>query len=718
MSNTVAGEFGGTAPFGEAGRPPQRVRDFCDQIASGAPADVLPALMQLAQTMGARDMSIATPIAGALESPAVDLTGGVVGIWERSVAGGETCFVRRSDMKSEWSFWADVARIPPKGSRWRVALIGESVARGYLFDPVHSPARVLQTLLDAALGADAAEVIDLARSNLGYDVRELAIAALQLEPDVVVVFAGNNWRLQHVPTPHDLLGNNPGPPEMSASAARMFAEQAIRRTGQRVVGDVSAACRQRGIPLVWVIPEFNLGDWRDPFSAPPITDHARLREWHDLQQRSHQALIGSRDAEAEMLASRMVDLDEGLSPAGLYVLADARIRAGDIGTAREYLERAKDAAIWETRLHRVPRPYSVMQRMLRQEVSTLMDAVVDVPALLHEHLAGDIPDRRLFVDYCHLTSAGMDVVMRQVAKRVLPFCPDHHSRTEAEAAPTASTMPAAYVEAEASLLAAIYNAHLGQAPGIIRYLAERALTQSAHIAPVMQEIIQGQMRPHAPLLLSTAGARIQALTSPLIHHYLFRGGLQLLDEVLVSSFIEALAHSGIDAEPDIRRLQVEVHSVAHRPVDLLDPYFASSAGHPVLGGDTVFGFDHGLSSYHRAYCPTSSFVFIGTSGVPVRLFLTCRMRSESSEEGVSISVNDQSTAHLLPTPHLSSWDIFVDGDGIRDGINHVRIRWPYPLESELARGRRATQALAENRLPELRLTFGEVHALRAFRADE
>ena len=40
---------------------------------------------------------------------------------------------------------------------------------------------------------DKVEVIDLARTNLGYEVRELALAALQLEPDIAIVFAGNNW---------------------------------------------------------------------------------------------------------------------------------------------------------------------------------------------------------------------------------------------------------------------------------------------------------------------------------------------------------------------------------------------------------------------------------------------------------------------------------------------------------------------------------------------
>jgi len=75
----------------------------------------------------------------------------------------------------------------------RVLLIGESVARGYLYDPEFTPALALEKIVEPHFGDDGIEVIDLARTNLGYKVRELAIAALPLEPDMAIIFAGNNW---------------------------------------------------------------------------------------------------------------------------------------------------------------------------------------------------------------------------------------------------------------------------------------------------------------------------------------------------------------------------------------------------------------------------------------------------------------------------------------------------------------------------------------------
>jgi hypothetical protein len=423
------------------------------------------------------------------------------------------------------------------------------------------------------------------------------------------------------------------------------------------------------------------------------------------------------DVDAELLAGRMVELDEGLNPAGLYVLADVRIRAGDVASAREYLERAKDAAIWETRLHRVPRPYTVTQRLLRRDCPAQFDAIVDVPALFRDHLSGGIPDRRLFVDYCHLSSTGMDLVMRQVVNRVLPFHPDVRKRTMAAAAAPHSTTPPDYVEAEAALLAAIYNAHLSQGPGIVLHYCERALAHSAHIGDVMLAFVEGQAHPRTPLILSEAGAKLLALTSPLFHHYVFRGSLQLLDEVLISSFIAALAEKGIDAESGIRRVQQEAHSVTHRPGNLLDPYFASSAGHAVLGADTVQGVEYGLRSYHRALQPNSRFVFIGTKGVSVRLSLTYRLRSAVPDTTkIRVSINKDVHGTLRPTTSIASSEIVIGGEFVRDGINELRIDWPFPTETREMNDRRAAIGLLENRLPELRLVFAEIHELQACRA--
>src|SRR5215216_1045769 len=116
-----------------------------------------------------------------------------VGIWEAKDEASGRSFVR-VDTGEPWHLWANVQEIPAKGLSRRVVLIGESVARGYLYHPHFTPALALQKMMDAACGPAEIEVVDLARSDLVHEqLRELIPQALHLEPDALVIFAGNNW---------------------------------------------------------------------------------------------------------------------------------------------------------------------------------------------------------------------------------------------------------------------------------------------------------------------------------------------------------------------------------------------------------------------------------------------------------------------------------------------------------------------------------------------
>ena len=118
-----------------------------------------------------------------------------VGIWKRKSGDKEAPRVRLPDRRDEWFYWADKERIEPKRCKWRVALLGESVARGYLYDPHFNPASALEEMLKSQLAAGKIDIVDLAKSN--QTLQELKVIVgqcLALRPDIIVIFAGNNWR--------------------------------------------------------------------------------------------------------------------------------------------------------------------------------------------------------------------------------------------------------------------------------------------------------------------------------------------------------------------------------------------------------------------------------------------------------------------------------------------------------------------------------------------
>ncbi|MBN3820058.1 hypothetical protein G3N57_27210, partial [Paraburkholderia sp. Se-20369] len=184
-----------------------------------------------------------------------------VSIWEEDAATGD--FVRARKHVDLWRFCANVERIGKKQpGRKRVVLLGESVARGFFFDPVYSPAKVLQAQLSH--DAQAVELVDLAQSNCDpWWLSKTAASTPLLEPDAVVIFAGNNWRvgslantsLESFVLDGELIAEEHGFSTLldrQLERLEAFATQVVTQLASLV---------SKGIPVVFVIPEINVADW-------------------------------------------------------------------------------------------------------------------------------------------------------------------------------------------------------------------------------------------------------------------------------------------------------------------------------------------------------------------------------------------------------------------------------------------------------------------------
>src|SRR5690349_10016389 len=178
-----------------------------------------------------------------------------VGTWEATNEGTECSFVR-VDTGDPTHLWANVQKIPPKDSRRRVVLVGESVARGYLYDPYFTPAKALQKMMDAACGPDKIEVVDLARTDLIHEqLQELIVQALHLQPDALIIFAGSNWggvgwsneRLFDVPSRLRETGSWRGVKELC--------ESVLMAKSRQTLSLLEGIIQERRIPVVFMLPE-------------------------------------------------------------------------------------------------------------------------------------------------------------------------------------------------------------------------------------------------------------------------------------------------------------------------------------------------------------------------------------------------------------------------------------------------------------------------------
>lgn len=643
-----------------------------------------------------------------------------VGIWEKKTESGQTYFVRSKHKLDEWNYWANIGRIEPKGAKRRVLLIGESVARGYLYDPQFTCAMALEKILQSQAGSDGIEVIDLARTNLGLEVRDLAIDALQLEPDMVIIFSGNNWRCVFPPSAADIPKIDVALREQGMAATKQYVETMLRNEASRVVRDVGEAYKSRGIPLVWIIPEFNLGDWRDPLTnAPHLASGANL-EWINLWDEAQHACESGNFETAAALATKMVELDQKVNVSGLYILAKCSQQLGDMDAARLYLELARDAVIWDSSKSAAPRTYSVAQQVLREEAPKHNGLVIDMPKVLKEHLKGALPDRRLFLDYCHMTSEGIHVAMAAAASCVL-------KELYKKDVPWAGLMghalsPSGEVEAEAAFLAAIHSAHWWQPYDVVHSFCARALQYSRHIGQVMTCFIDLQNR-RTPMLMCRSAEQISGFGSPLIQHYLLRYNNQQLDRLLLDAIVMALQEAGIDGQAQLDGLRKQEYSVAGRDIDLLDYYHSSAALQPqevmwILPKRDAF-IPAERQHYYKAYGRESKFVFVGEAGCPVRLQLACRLHQQAiTEPKITLRVNAVNVGTVAIDREWSAWNITVPGKVLKDGLNDIGIEWPMPDFPGTAGYEDVAGDLMEGNKPEFFCIFGEIHTFVASNAQK
>ncbi|HEX3091964.1 MAG TPA: SGNH/GDSL hydrolase family protein, partial [Candidatus Angelobacter sp.] len=300
-------------------------------------------------------------------------------------------------------------------------LLGESVARGYFFDPYFNPAMVLQQMLRKAAQARDVDVVDLASIGmLQESLLEVAGAAVDLRPDAVVVLAGNNWwrtavnlNFIHFQEMAQILRSSGSWADVKAYQEGLLGAHALFG-----IETLCQLAREHKFHLIITLPEFNLLDWRTSADNPPMLTPAQTIEWRSLREEGERALARHDCDTAKICGLRMLHLDQGTTPEGDNLLGKAHSLAGNWIEARRHYEKARDSVIcWPH--PGSPRCYSVIQQTIRQEAAKGHFILVDLPQAFTEHWNSGLPDRRMFLDYCHFTVDAAHVAMAAVAEPLL-----------------------------------------------------------------------------------------------------------------------------------------------------------------------------------------------------------------------------------------------------------------------------------------------------------
>lgn len=643
------------------------------------------------------------PVTEEPEEPAASSGKLCVGIWEAQEESGGRSFVR-IDSKEPWHLWANVPKIPPKGLGRRVVLIGESVARGHLYDPHFTPALALQKMMDAACGPAEIEVVDLGRTDLVHEqLHELITQSLHLEPDALIIFAGNNWHPFVKASDGQLLdmsyafrrtGSWRGVKESCESFLIANTRQTLRLLGEIV--------HERGIPVVLVLPEFNLADWRTECVCPPLLNSEQTDEWLRAKGEAEQLLKGNDWEKAECLGERLMQLDQGTTTAGPNVLAAVSQKRGDHQAARKFLEIARDAMVcWPIR--EAPRCYSVIQQTIREGAAGHGVQLVDLPREFTKYPGGGIANRRLFLDYCHLTLEGIRISMALTAETLLPLLkyPTHSSQELARV----DMKVGANVNAVAHFLAAVYNGNWGQRIDLVRHHIRTALEYDRGIAYMMQLFLDLHIRP-VPSSVCRSFEQLGELPNmaAIIAFYSDSIRYKFLNPNLVTAVVDALEEIGIPTRSQIEHLIIKEHDIKKRTVNLANTFYST-------GSYSRFLVDS-RPEFYKATARNTTILLVCDKPELLNFSVTMKVPNVSGNQTISLRLNGSLVAEIAATDHWTTSTGSVPAKLIHHGLNQLKICWPMPVWSHEKQREHIADYLEAGELVDITPLFGLIQSFR------
>lgn len=641
-----------------------------------------------------------------------------IGVWKPQSRDGELTFVRPEPAGpgDPWPPQEALAAKPPAGAR-RICFLGESAAAGWFYAPHLTPALVLQRQLEAAAGGGTWDVVNLAKVDLSApELMALAGSVPQLHPDVVVVFAGNNWPHRYQPPP-------PGAPG-AAEAALAFrdggmaglarwSERQTERIAEEVLARLARLSAESGVPVVVVVPEVNLADF-DRTGPIAWLPGAGAAAWHAAAAEARGRLAERDLAGAEAAARRMIALDGGHAAASQRLLARALAGQGRMEEAAAACRAEVDARAWDNRPF-VPAATSAVRRVLRERGAALGMRVVDLAAVFAEHGGSPLPGRAYFLDYCHLTPQGMAVSMAAVASEALSLAGAGDApgwRAVLGRAGLPEVAPE--VEGRARFMAALYTRHWTAtdepSPAFDHWL-EAALAASDGAADTMLGYVATRCVPAAALLFSSEQQRLFSRLDRSERHI---WSAPHLDPEAVLAICSVLERHGRPARREVEDALVRHHAVRERAVDLLRPVYHWGLTDQPRPNSSL---RNNPPAFYPAWSPRSHFCLVAEGGRPLRLELTARLGTvEQPRDGeLQLLVNDEPVGRVRLDGAWRSHRLEVPAGPLRRGINRLTLHWP-PLPPEGDAGlRRIGRRLDQRVGVDLHPVFGEVMTLRARR---
>lgn len=600
-----------------------------------------------------------------------------IGIWKKKVEGRKIIYQRDAAHIGDWSQWAATDVLYPKGNKKRVVLLGESVARGYFYDPHYNVAKELEAILNGIPEGADTEVIDLAKTSLAFaELLELSSSSIALEPDMVILFAGNNWSAKILTSLLDHSYN---------SLLELFREPGLKtingileKRAGLMISELFSTIKdnfvKRGIPVLFIIPEFNLKDWKsdDKENALAWLPEGHTEKWIEAKENALSA-IKVNDKDRLGWASKQMVAMSPSNPMSHELLGLFHCLNGDYEQARACFGRSRDAVLLGATESR-PRCFKVIRDQLLHQAGEAGIEILDMASVFACTYPGHVPDRQEFLDYCHLTVEGIKTAMHYTAQKVIGML--HKQRIEIDQIPASGLFPENHAAAIAHFCAAIHNAHNGQPSEILHYHCKKAIQYSSKIGEVMLKFVDFSTRrassefctSYAELIFGGAMYQYEGGRS-LMH----APGKKLMDISLVDAIVATLGPLTDGIRTTVDQLRKSEHGITAQGTDLLESFYSRTHYNRYI--------DESDSGLYQARTLESDFYFVlEKRSDPLKFEISCRLPEAGASKrmiGIQLNDGDQLIANLPTSTDWITHAFKVKEEYLMDGVNKLSIKWPF-----------------------------------------
>lgn len=572
-------------------------------------------------------------------------------------------------------------------------------------------------------------------------------AALQLEPDFLVIIAGNNW-FSDVIFEHDApfskrqahikILEQEGPQGLT-HAYRKDLEAHAKNIKQQL----DAISKTTSSIFIVAVPASNYADWERRVPISWLSNH-KTSEWYELYQEASAALERKSYEESLQLGHKMIAIDGGLAPTSNRVIANSLIALERHDEAHPFCVTESDYAIMHDQITSFPGTPSFVRKILMNSDDKTNLFFIDLETIFIDYLNKKTIGSILFIDYCHMTPAAFNVAMAPIASFILNSQSDVSfsnaainekntlmSSNELQKRPSSyfwkdliqkSQMPTidSFRLAISYFYIALYNCHFNEpvinTPEIENYvkLFQKAVDCNSSILHAMELYVQARgCEFGAGFSLSKAGQSLfELINSPL--DFPVAQSTPGVDALTINALCETLQQNGHNGYELRDKYQASYIRLLEKGVDLTEPLYIERINSVVrLAVDSEISTRRKVPFY-KSWWPLSYFSLVADTKSDLELKLVCRRSSSihhDTDRKLEIMINNTVFSNIPITDKWCKHTLVICKNQLINGFNRLSIKWPKLERIDAIEIQKIATRYAMGLNIDVFPVFGEVHSL-------